>query len=318
MFYFIKTELLILQKNVIVLHAELKKSTRNIICYVIVINIIRENRIVKKYWFFFLLFPISQAFSILSAYQSVGHIDKRGLVGLILAPIADMLVLFLIISAQRKERVESELKRVRMLREAERIRNENMSRNQQAVLELKESLSKQFDQIKEAMQNSDCNIEQEWKQFEDVLESTRQSAYSGNSIVNAILSEKQKQCMQEFETEISISASLPREIDIDPMQMCSMFSNLLDNAMDAIAELEPEKRYIILETGCKAGNMWIKVENPASEEHVKREHREGHGYGRKILETIAKQHNGVFKTKFADGVYEASIIVEAEEAVETT
>ena len=87
--------------------------------------------------------------------------------------------------------------------------------------------------------------------------------------------------------------------------------------MDAIAELEPEKRYIILETGCKAGNMWIKVENPASEEHVKREHREGHGYGRKILETIAK-HDGVFKTKFVDGVYEASIIVEAEEAVETT
>ena len=267
----------------------------------------------KRYWWLFVLFPISQFFLIINAYQTVGHLDRRGILGLILAPIADVLVLFLILSSQRKEKVEYELQKVQMLREAEARRNENLERSQKEFLELKESLAAEFERVKESMKNSDDNGESDWKHFEDVLESTRHTFYTENVIVNAILSEKQKQCRQELQTEIDISASLSRHVSFDPMQLCSLFANLLDNAMDAIAELEPEQRYIRLETGYSAGNMWIRVSNPADESHVTRTRRKGHGYGKNILESIAKQHNGVYKSEYKDGIYEASVMVEAEE-----
>lgn len=268
----------------------------------------------KKYWGLFLIFPLSQILTIWGAYQAAGGLDGRGVAGLILAPVADILILFLIVRAQKKEKAEYELERVRMIRTAETGRNERLADSQRTVLELKEALSAEFARVKEAIEQEESDkLAESWRQFEESLAETRQANYTENAVVNAVLGEKQKQCRKELGIGIQIEATLPGALSIEPMQLCSIFSNLLDNAMEAVSELKEAERFIKLCAGIRADNLWVRVNNPALESHVKRERREGHGYGRRILEAIARKHNGVLTTSYKNGVFEAALMLEATE-----
>lgn len=99
------------------------------------------------------------------------------------------------------------------------------------------------------------------------------------------------------------------------VDLTTIASNLLDNAVDAVSELPEEQRYIHFAVAFQIGEIMIHVENPTKND-LKREGntvvstKEGHfGLGLKNVEMVVKKYKGDFKTDVKDGIFTAAITI---------
>ncbi|MCI7423567.1 MAG: GHKL domain-containing protein, partial [Ruminococcus sp.] len=99
------------------------------------------------------------------------------------------------------------------------------------------------------------------------------------------------------------------------IDLTTIVSNLLDNAVDAVSELPEEQRYIHFAVAFQIGEIMIHVENPTKND-LKREGntvvstKEGHfGLGLKNVEMVVKKYKGDFKTDVEDGIFTAAITI---------
>ena len=99
------------------------------------------------------------------------------------------------------------------------------------------------------------------------------------------------------------------------VDLTTIVSNLLDNAVDAVSELPEEQRYIHFAVAFQMGEIMIHVENPTKND-LKREGntvvstKEGHfGLCLKNVEMVVKKYKGDFKTDVEDGIFTAAITI---------
>lgn len=99
------------------------------------------------------------------------------------------------------------------------------------------------------------------------------------------------------------------------VDLTTIVSNLLDNAVDAVSELPEEQRYIHFAVAFQMGEIMIHVENPTKND-LKREGntvvstKEGHfGLGLKNVGMVVKKYKGNFKTDVEDGIFIAAITI---------
>ena len=102
------------------------------------------------------------------------------------------------------------------------------------------------------------------------------------------------------------------------VDLTTIVSNLLDNAVDAVSELPEEQRYIHFAVAFQMGEIMIHVENPTKND-LKREGntivstKEGHlGLGLKNVEMVVKKYKGDFKTDVKDGNFVVAITIPTE------
>lgn len=99
------------------------------------------------------------------------------------------------------------------------------------------------------------------------------------------------------------------------VDLTTIVSNLLDNAVDAVSELPEEQRYIHFAVAFQIGEIMIHVENPTKND-LKREGntvvstKEGHfGLGLKNVEMVVKKYKGDFKIHVKDGNFVVAITI---------
>lgn len=99
------------------------------------------------------------------------------------------------------------------------------------------------------------------------------------------------------------------------VDLTTIASNLLDNAVDAVSELPEEQRYIHFAVAFQMGEIMIHVENPTKND-LKREGntvvstKEGHfGLGLKNVGMVVKKYKGDFKTYVENGIFTAAITI---------
>lgn len=91
---------------------------------------------------------------------------------------------------------------------------------------------------------------------------------------------------------ITLEASLdvPEATGLSDGELCSVFANLLDNAIKAVRPLPPDQRRITIKAGPDGGSLLLKTENP----YDPTQYRKGKGLGQGIVRDIAKAHDGDF------------------------
>lgn len=255
-----------------------------------------------------LMIPASQILLVAGYICSQQKLDLWGLSGILVFLIADGVLFYELICGRKKEEIQKEIEEVSYLQEIECIRHEMFAEKEQELLHLKQIFDDQLENIRKRIANGEVEAAKvEMDHFQKSLDETRPEEYCQNRVVNAVMSEKAKQCRKK-NIELDAELMVPAALRMDALQICSLFSNLMDNAIEAVTiENTKECRWIRVNTEVKNAYLCIKISNPAAPSHVVRKKRDGHGYGTKIIQDIVKQYDGVYKTEYRQRVYTATL-----------
>lgn len=127
--------------------------------------------------------------------------------------------------------------------------------------------------------------------------------FSDNPLLNSILSMKVK-CAAEKGINPEINVHVDKDIELDPMDLCSLFCNLIDNAIEACERMEStsQKRFFSVKADYRQGCLVLRVANSSegalhrSGERLvtQKNNREEHGLGIKLVERIVDKYQGKF------------------------
>ena len=122
------------------------------------------------------------------------------------------------------------------------------------------------------------------------IQQIRPVAICQNDILNIIINGKLNQAAQKGIAVEIVRSDAPQSLPLTDSQMCGLFINILDNAIEAAARVH-EHPWIRLDFHCKNQHFVFSCENSRNitVKHMTADHTEtisGHGYGMKIIDQI--------------------------------
>lgn len=139
---------------------------------------------------------------------------------------------------------------------------------------------------------------------------------TGNMILDIILGEKNKTCKENdinFISDINFS----RCNFIEIIDICSIFSNMLDNAIEACNKINDENRYIILRGSIVDGFFVIRIENSKINKIKKKNNdiitdkkdSSSHGLGVRIIKSSVRKYNGQVAIDYTENKFIMKIFI---------
>lgn len=209
-----------------------------------------------------------------------------------------------------------------------------MEKSNNEKIELKNQMAeKSYKEIKNLIENSMLNFH-DWKNHILVLQSymnhheidkaslylkkigtsvemLSQYIWCDNEVINLIVNAK---LIEAQEKDICIFVEVDNiDMGIDDNDLCSILSNLIDNAIEASESVLPTKRRISIVIQQKASVTVIKIVNNISKMPLVKNQeyisdKEGqHGYGLKSVENAVKKNGGAIKINHDEETFSVTI-----------
>lgn len=134
---------------------------------------------------------------------------------------------------------------------------------------------------------------------------------TGNRMADAILNSKLTLAVQNGIT-VKADAQIPVALTVSEIDLCTVISNLLDNAMDACMELAPDERLIRIYMEMKGNYLYLSVTNTAKgkkKRHFRTSKGEGHGYGLARVDAVIKKYGGYLTRASEDGAFSTEVLL---------
>lgn len=165
--------------------------------------------------------------------------------------------------------------------------------------------------------------EKDWEKLQAYIEEVNENAqkvrpYTVNvnhGFINAILEDS---LSKEPEIAFSCDGKIPADIQIDDFDLCTIFSNLIRNAVEACNRLpEDAKKWIHLDLYMLQDNLYIRMENPVISEinvqklegSTSKEDKKNHGFGIYNLKNAVEKYQGEVSFDCEDQKFIAEIVL---------
>lgn len=127
---------------------------------------------------------------------------------------------------------------------------------------------------------------------------------TGNPVLNVILNQKSKIC-NEKEIVFKVGISFNKADFLSSMEICTLFVNCLDNAIEATEQCEANQRRIELAGGWINECLVVRIQNtfinhPIIQDNqilTSKANKTNHGYGLKNVQDVLKNHHGTLTYK---------------------
>lgn len=285
-----------------------------------------KNALLPKKIYITVLFPLGQFFimhAILyySILQFLSGAYQIGVIFCILGSViclyADITLFQVILDNSKKERLAAQLEIMNNEAHWELEYYNSVNEKMQEIRKIRHDFNNQLQTVYNMIVKEEEGTQVALQLLEQLREQIKEAApvyYCSNLIVNVILAEKIQEA-KKHGIFMDVSVEFPENTAIEKVDLCSVFSNLLDNAIHA-ASLAEGQRMITVDTWFQAGYCVIKVTNsfsPASSTFQPRTDtsNELHGYGLYILDAIAKKYCGEFSTHINNLIFTANIKLKA-------
>lgn len=119
---------------------------------------------------------------------------------------------------------------------------------------------------------------------------------------------------------LRLSVEVPESLRLNEFDLTVILGNLLDNAMEACAELPEPERYIALRMHYRPEYLVVQMENPVSTQRQELRQSQGtakpnpedHGFGLRNIAYLVSKHNGFMEVEPAAGVFRIRVALLAE------
>lgn len=199
--------------------------------------------------------------------------------------------------------------------QALQMKNERILENYQSLLEKnQETLRLRHEWKHQLLSLRLLQEKQDWtglgkrlSELDHELDRLTPKLYTDNLAVNTILQRAAAQA-EALEIPFHCQAQLPRELNIDETDLCTMLMNLLDNALEAAAQVQPpEEREIICRLKLSKGFLAIYCENTyngvvrldqAGQLATTKASPEGHSFGLVQMRAVAEKYHSVLDISY--------------------
>ncbi len=171
----------------------------------------------------------------------------------------------------------------------------------------------------------------EWKKMGSYLDSMADSAdlrtgeeITGNRVVDILLYQKRKSA-EEKHILWECDVQMPPNCCISEFDLCVLFGNILDNAVEACERLQQVGRhcdqppFISVQAGSIRKCFLLEVKNsvsmaekgqsPTADRITVKKNREGHGFGLLNVGDVVHKYNGVMNTEMREETFVTSVLV---------
>lgn len=210
----------------------------------------------------------------------------------------------------------------------EEQRKKEQYRSQVAFYQMLQEQYERMERLRHDMKNHITGLQglwknREWEKMGSYLDQMLQEGElgsgeeaSGSRTVDALLYRKHRQAQKEgiaWESGVQI----PEKCPVDEYDLCVLFGNILDNALEACGRMEEkERRFVSIQSEVIKKCFLLEVRNSTGESGEGRPERPGgkensreHGIGLLNIRDTVEKHNGVVETGIEDGVFTISILL---------
>jgi len=140
-------------------------------------------------------------------------------------------------------------------------------------------------------------------------EMTIQQFHTGNDILDAVVQQKWLEAKKKG-IRIDIEGSMTKPDFMDVYELCILFSNALDNGIEACENLQDQKKVITVSIVEHRKVIFFQITNPATPEmyEVLRQGRTGkadsqrHGFGVKSIQDVVQKNGGEMDYRWEEGI----------------
>lgn len=269
----------------------------------------KRQRPPRNVWVF-VLFPLSQMMLIWNLNEvmlfSLPSVEEQLItaLGLTLGFAADLALFYVLMRQGERDALARQVYELEQLRQTELLHYQSIETRREEMAKIRHDFNNQLTTaLYLTEQGATVESRELLNQLRDSVAATREYAWCSNPIVNAVLDEKYAACQRQS-VVLQAELDVGKDLNIQPVHLCSAFSNLLDNAIRGAAQAPQEQRTISLHAVQDGDFLHIKTENHSLPPERKRR-TDGHGYGQQILRDIAQQYHGSFQAEWKDGIYTA-------------
>lgn len=249
-----------------------------------------------------------------NAYDSVKYIDNLIDFGVIM-----LILIYIIITVYDKRLLQLENKLLKQKSELEYESYISLQQQEEDINKLYHDIGNHMDTIKVLIHKGNT---EEALNYSNTLSSKyseiRSEYYCNNKIINAILLQKLKVC-KENGIQYDYNLQIPNELSIAEIDLMSVLSNLMDNAIEACGRMKGNRQIDI--SISKVGDYLAVQVNNSFDSNLYKEDKNGkrtwktnkkhHGYGVKIVKEIVERYEGKSSFEYKENNYKAMVMLKA-------
>lgn len=233
----------------------------------------------------------------------------------IFTKVMDILMLFLCSAALRTMEIVQRRTNERVYLEAAVRDYKAMAESNEKLRETRHEIGHHIAALSILLQNRDyAGAEDYLEKVSPLIAAAPGGSYTPHVLLNSMLSGYRERAAADG-IEIRYDIQVPESVAMEDLDLCQFLSNLLDNALEANLQLEPEKRQLSLTIRQSDRFLYFCCKNPCDPSRLRRVNgrfgtgkpdEAAHGYGISIMKRIAEKYNGVFRTTAENDVFTAA------------
>lgn len=283
------------------------------------LSVCREFELSRGMWALVMLLtatPLGMIFNtVLLTKDSFGS-DKslQSLIFCVLALSAFLGLLWMVLVLERQQRMEEE----RILYEMNQKYYDALAQQNEEVRRLRHDMN---NHLHTALALTGERQQEYLKGLLENPQLSRRLKYCGDETVNAVLSSKAA-LMEQRQISFEVKADIDGEISMEKQDICALFGNALDNALEAVQKLPAQARKITLESRLGKGMLVLRVKNPCEPDRqatganglpvTTKKDRAEHGFGLRSIRKVAEKYHGSMEICRENGEFELFVYCKSE------
>lgn len=151
----------------------------------------------------------------------------------------------------------------------------------------------------------------------DSYKNMQNNSITKNKVIDSIISNLIEECKQK-NIKLNLDIKLPEEIAITDIDLCIIFSNLIDNAIEACEKLNNcSQKFINIKSNIAGSYMYMSIENSYNGQISKngiefttwKKNKKFHGVGLENVRITVNKYKGMLKYDYNESVFKVSVLL---------